>query len=370
VTIGQEGCLSGYATDLPAVATFVSLGEGNTPVVSLPAIARRLGLARLSAKLELLNPTGSYKDRVAAMSLSLARSRGNAGWIATSSGNAGMAMAAYGARAGLPGFLALGGSAPLEKRAPLIPFGLTVVAVEGIGADASKELDHDFFWAVRSGADRHGLYLGITCHAYNPDGMRGIDTLGYELAAQVPGLSHVYLPAGSGGLLVAVARGLRHRQANPKVIACQPAGCAPIVGCLQASLRVPEIDRCESAVSALQLPSPPDGDLAVQAVTASGGWGTAVSDAEIFTAQRALAETEGIFVEPAAATGLAALAADAAAGRLGPDDHPVLVLTGAGWKDLGRFAGPASSIPVVTVGEIGSRVDQWLANLDQNGDGE
>jgi threonine synthase len=370
VTVRQEGCLSRYPADLPAVETFVSLGEGDTPVISLPEIARRLGLARVSAKLETLNPTGSYKDRVAAMSVSLARSRGNAGWIATSSGNAGMAMAAYGARAGLPGFLALGGSAPLEKRAPLIPFGLRVVAVDGIGADASKELDHDFFQAVRSGADRHGLYLGITCHAYNPDGMRGIDTLGYELAAQVPDLTQVYLPAGSGGLLVAVARGLRHRRADPKVIACQPEGCAPIVRCLQADLSVPEVDRCDSTVSALQLPSPPDGALAVEAVTRSGGWGTAVSDAAIFAAQQALAEAEGVFVEPAAATGLAALTADVAAGRVGPADHPVLVLTGAGWKDLGRFAGPASSIPVVTVGQIGTRVDQWMASLNQNGGGE
>lgn len=359
----STGCLHRFAADLPAVDTYVTLGEGDTPVVSLDALARRLGLSRLSAKLEFLNPTGSYKDRVAAMSVSLARQHGNVGWIATSSGNAGMAMAAYGARAGLPGFLCLVASAPTEKRLPLMPYGITVCAVDGVGARSSGSTESGLFEAVCDGARRHGLYLGITAHAYNPDGMRGIDTISYELAEQTPDLTHVYVPTGGGGLLVAVARGLRHRDLDARVIACQPEGCAPIARFLAGETDTPQVDRCASDISALQLPHPPDGRLAVDAVRASGGWGTAVSDEAILSAQRLLAGTEGVFVEPAAAAGLAALLRDVDEGRVGADDHPVLVLSGAGWKDLGRFAADTARLATIALDEVHGRVDTWAAAL-------
>ena len=121
MTSGQG--LGRYAADLPAVSRYVDLGEGNTPLLTLPRLADLLGVSQVYAKMECCNPTGSYKDRVAAMSLSLALDRGCRGWIATSSGNAGLAFAAYGARAGLPGFLCMVASAPLEKRVPLMPYG-------------------------------------------------------------------------------------------------------------------------------------------------------------------------------------------------------------------------------------------------------
>lgn len=353
--------LSRFATDLPAVEEFVSLGEGDTPLLPLDLLAKRLKLRRLSAKLELQNPTGSYKDRVAAMSLSLARQRRKSGWIATSSGNAGLAMAAYGTRAGLPGFLCLVASAPMEKRLPLMPYSVKVIAIKGVGRNSTGKTDSGLVEQVCVASTRHNLYLGITAHAYNPDGMRGIDTIAYELAEQVPTATHVYIPTGGGGLLAAVARGLEHRAIAAKVIACQPSGCAPISLFLGGMIPDPEIEWCKSSISALQIPRPPDGKLAAEAVTRSNGWGIAVDDEAILAAQRLLAEVEGIFVEPAAAAGLAALVLDHECGRIGADDHPVMILTGAGWKDLSRLTAEAERVALVDLGEVTDRIDKWFA---------
>jgi threonine synthase len=357
---GRAG-LGRFAADLPKVDRFVSLGEGDTPMVPLPRVAARLGVGALWAKLESLNPTGSYKDRVAAMSVSLAAGTGKAGWIATSSGNAGLAMAAYGARAGLPGFLCLVATAPPEKRAPLIPYGVGLVTVSGVGGRASAAAEGDLFRQVTMAAEEHGLFVGITAHAFNPDGMRGVDTIGYELAEQLPEATHVYVPAGGGGLLTAVARGLRQRGMAARVIAAQPSGCAPVARYLDGEIPEPRIAACASGISALQLPNPPDGELAAAAVTGSGGWGTHIPDEQILAAQGRLAADEGLFAEPASAAALAAVIADARAGRVGAGDCVVLVLTGAGWKDLSRFAARSRDLPLIAAGEVPAAVGRWMA---------
>ncbi|MFC0530309.1 pyridoxal-phosphate dependent enzyme [Phytohabitans kaempferiae] len=360
--MGARGAgLGRFAADLPAVDEFVSLGEGDTPLIPLDVLARRLGLRHLSAKMESLNPTGSYKDRVAAMSLSLARQRGDTGWIATSSGNAGLAMAAYGTRAGLPGFLCLVASAPLEKRLPLMPYPIGLVAVDGVGRQSTGTSESVLFDHVCAAAERHRLFLGVTAHAFNPDGMRGIDTIGYELAEQAPDATHVYVPTGGGGLLVAVARGLRHRNHPARVVVAQPEGCAPIVRFLDGEVPRPAVDRCDTDISALQLPHPPDGQLAADAVLHSRGWGTAADDKAILSAQRLLAATEGVFVEPASAATVACLLADVERGRITADDHPVLLMSGAGWKDLGRFAEDVDRLPMVDLAGVPDRVDAWAA---------
>ncbi|WP_166462608.1 pyridoxal-phosphate dependent enzyme [Amycolatopsis acidicola] len=357
--------MSRFAAELPPVDDFVELGAGDTPLLELTTLARQLGIERLSAKMESQNPTGSYKDRVAAMSMSLALDRGNPGWIATSSGNAGLAMAAYGVRARLPGFLCLVASAPPEKRLPLAPYGIGVVAVDGVGRQSKSNSDKDLLEQVRAAADRFDLYLGVTAHAYNPDGMRGIDTLAYELAEQAPTMSHVYVPTGGGGLLTAIARGLARRTMPTKVIACQPTGCAPIVEFLRQEIPEPQVPACHCDISALQIPQPPDGIVAALAVKSSDGWGTAADDDAILAAQQLLAETEGIFVEPASAASLASLVRDIAEDRVGAGDHPVLVLSGAGWKDLGRMAERADKFPLVELKRVSEEIEGWFGTLRQ-----
>jgi threonine synthase len=210
-------------------------------------------------------------------------------------------------------------------------------------------------------ADHENLMLAITTHAHNPEGMRGVDAIGAEIAGAAVAVTHVYVPSGGGGLVTATARGLREAGSSAAVVVCQPAGCAPIARYIQNLITAPAVERCETVISGLQLPEPPDGEVAAVAVRASGGWGSWVEDDATWRAQDDLAVSEGVFVEPASALAVAAVAADAAAGRLGPDDHPLVVLTGSGMKDLRRFTRPIDPASIATIDEIGQRVRDYLA---------
>ncbi|PWV74756.1 threonine synthase [Prauserella marina] len=350
--------LDRYRSDLPVAGEMVSLGEGDTPLLRLRSLAENIGIPDVFVKDESCNPTGSYKDRIAAVSLSLAREQGKSGWIATSSGNAGVAMAAYGARVGLAGVLCLVSSAPAQKLLSLAPYRVDVLAVENIGNNSTARAIEGVVDVVLRSAKRHNLFLGITAHRFNQDGMRGVDTISYELSEQAPETTHVYVPVGGGGLLAGVARGLRSRNLPARVVACQPRGCAPVVRFLDGELADPVLDRCESMVSALQIPSPPDGAMAAGAVRASEGWGVTVSDEAIFQAQALMASCEGIFVEPAAAVTVAALIRDVERGVISERDTPTLILSGAGWKDLGRTAVPKGWPIQTSVDSLEEQVDR------------
>lgn len=318
-----------------------ALGEGDTPVIELPAVAERTGLPRVWAKAEWMNPTGSYKDRIAAATMRAAIERGARGWVGTSSGNGGAAMAAFGARSGLSGFLCVAADAPAEKLASIVPYGTSMLPMAVLGP---TEMD-----AIERLADEFGLQLAITAYRYNPVGMAGAEAIGEELARQGP-FTHVYVPTGGGGLLCAVARGLARSApamaAPPRVVVAQPAGCAPVARYVEGEVAAPRVDGCTSLVSGLQLPDPPDGVLAAEAVRASGGWGCGVTDDATWAAQELLARGDGVFVEPASALAVAAIMADVASGRLTAADRPVAVLTGSGLKDLRRFAATRSDPPM------------------------
>lgn len=331
--------LARFADRLDLPRPLVTLGEGDTPLVPMERLGADIGLPRLMAKLEFVSPSGSYKDRIAAVSMTHARAAGQRGWVATSSGNAGMALATYGARAGIGGTLFTVASIPREKLLPLLAMGVVVHRVAGVGNGGNKHVETLMFAGVKAAAVRHNLFLGITAHAFNPEGMRGVDTLAYELYEAAPDMRAVYVPTGGGGLATAVARGLRDCGSDTAVVICQPKGCAPIVRYLDGEIASPLIDSCDTTVSGLQLPAPPDGDISAQAVRASSGWGAAPDDDEIAAARRALATREGIFVEPAAATALAAAIIDRRRGLIGANDRIVLVLTGAGTKDLQSIEG-------------------------------
>jgi threonine synthase len=309
---------------LPAGVAPVTLGEGHTPL---------LEAGDVFLKCEHVNPTGSYKDRIASVGISIGVAAGARGWVGTSSGNAGAAFAAYGARAGLKGRLYTVSGVVPDKLAQILAFGVDVCEVADFGQD--PEVDRRVFAAVERMARDEQLVLGITANAFNEPAMAGIRGIAVEivddLGAAPPA---VYVPVGGGGLLASLWNGfdeLRRLDAGtsaPKIVAVQPEGCAPIhLSAVAGHDRVTPVAECTTSISGLQITDPPDGDRALAAVRASGGWTQAVSDAAAADAQRQLALEHGVFVEPAAAAAYAAYLARPASGA-------VVIMTGSGLKTL------------------------------------
>jgi threonine synthase len=330
-----------YAARLPLrdPANAISLGEGATPLLRAGRLGRELGLPNLHFKVEGANPTGSYKDRIAAVGIARLLELGKAAWAATSSGNAGAAIAAYGARAGVPGYLFTLERAAPAKLAQILAYGPTVRAVARLGYDPAVE---QATWRnIRTLCDANNWLMLVTARSFSPHAMEGVKTISYEVCAQLGGVAPdvVYVPVGGGGLLSASWKGFREWHAAgfvdrlPRMVAVQARGCDPVAQAWAAGRPVAPLASCESAISGIQLTAPPDGDLALRALHESGGWAVAVPDEATYQAQADLAAYEGIFVEPAAATTLAAIREDLARGSLGGDETVTCWLTGVGFKD-------------------------------------
>lgn len=322
---------------VPAAAR-ICLGEGETPLVRSRHIGPSLGLSHLCFKIESSNPTGSYKDRFAAMAISQMAARGQTRCLATSSGNTGAALAAYCAAAGIACEIAIVETAPEGKLRQMLAYGADLYRVRGFGLDAA--ITSQTFAHLQQRAGQPDTALQISAFHYSPDGMRGVQSLAYELAEQAEGpTDHVFCPAGGGGLTLAVARGFERLvqqgtlAASPRIACVQPLGNDTIAGPLRAGkARAQSVD-CTSQISGLQVPGVIDGDETLAACRRSGGTGHLVTDEIIWEAQARLAREEGIFCEPAGATALAGALQAARNGELAPDAAIVCLVTGSGFKD-------------------------------------
>lgn len=352
-----------YAPALPVdhPERAIALGEGGTPLVESRTIGPSLGLRRLFFKIEGANPTGSYKDRIAAVGLSRMRELGVTSWAATSSGNGGAALAAYGARAGMKGTIFTLETAPRAKLSQILAYGPRAVAVKGLGKD--PDVEKNTFRTVRAICEANDWAMQITAHAFNPVGMEGTRTIAFELAEDLGAAPDcVYVPTGGGGLLCAIRKGFVEWRAHgpmpglseTRIVCVQAEGCDPINQAWREGREMRPIPACNSRMSGIQLTAPPDGDLALAAVRSSGGWATSVPDDESWAAQKRLAREEGLFCEPASATSLAAVIRDVAAGKLDPDAVVVCVLTGIGFKDANAVAAMSEGvdIPVVALDDL------------------
>lgn len=339
----------------------VSLGEGNTPLLRSGTLEQEIGVRELYFKIEGSNPTGSYKDRIAAVGLSRLRELGKRAWAATSSGNAGAAMAAYGVRAGVDGYLFTLEKAARAKIAQIMAYGPQIRAVEKLGYDSQTEIDT---WAnIRQVCAANEWMMLVTAHAFSPHAMEGVKTISFEIAEQLKGNvpDVVYVPVGGGGLCAAIWRGFAEWHAAglvdrvPRIVAVQPSGCGAIhQAWLRGDDEVAPIAEVTSSISGLQLAAPPDGGLVLKALAASEGWSVLIEDDATYAAQAQLAQREGLFVEPASAISVAGVAADRAAGRLRGDERVACILTGVGFKDANALQRMVEHVemPLITVDEI------------------
>jgi threonine synthase len=300
----------------------VSLGEGATPVVELPQLARELQLGRLSAKLEWCNPTGSHKDRMSAQLIARALDRGAACVVAASSGNGGLSVAAYAAQAGIAAEIAVTDALPPVYRRAITTHGATLVSF----ADSMARWDR-LAKCVEEGAFAATNYK-MPAIGTNPFGIEGYKTVAAELASEtMPDL--VIVPCSRGDLLSGIRLGFEEIGAGlPMLVAAEPF---PRLERVLAGTDYREQfagDTAQASIAGSTVTW-----QAVEALRASAGRAVPVDDDAARAAQRRLALC-GLYAELSAASALAALATLAKGGAL-RGRHAVIVLTGAGSRDPG-----------------------------------
>ncbi len=309
----------------------ITLGEGDTPLLRLERTGARLGLDDLWLKDEGANPTGSFKARGIGPAVTRAVAAGAERFVLPTAGNAGVAAAAFGARAGVPVRIYAPQSTPRTILSQIRAFGGDLVLVDGHIGDCGQ--------ASRAYATENGAVDLSTLR--EPYRIEGKKTLGLELALQLDWTlpDAIIYPTGGGTGLIGMWKAFAELRAAgwvqgplPRMYSVQSSGCAPVVKAFGAGL-----DACEpwknpwTVASGLRVPAPLGGPLMLRALRESGGGAVAVDDAEL-EAHATLATMEtGVDFSPEGGAALAAAEVLRRRGALGRGDRVVAFNTGAGW---------------------------------------
>lgn len=310
----------------------VSLGEGATPLIEARGLAKQLGVGRLWIKDEGLNPTGSFKARGMSAAVTRARAFGVKGLVVPTAGNAGAALAAYGAQAGVPVRVYAPGTTPPAILSTIRTFGADLHLVEGHIGDAGKQ--------ARAFAAESGYFDVSTLR--EPYRIEGKKTMGAELAEQLGWQlpTHIIYPTGGGTGLIGMWKVFRElcehgwipRAAQmPKMVVAQATGCAPMVKALAdgADHATPWPNPTTHAAG-LRVPGPLGDRLILKAVRESGGDAVAVSEDEIRDATALIGRATGIDAAPEGGAALAVLQAMVRDKRIPHDAEVVVFNTGTG----------------------------------------
>lgn len=334
----HPGVLRRYGSYLPIgpETPLISLGEGDTPLVRSRRLVERVGCRELYFKLEMCNPTGSFKDRGMVVAVAKALESGSRAVLCASTGNTSASAAAYAAHCGLQAYVLVPqGKIAMGKLAQAVAHGARILAVRGNFDEALK--------IARMVTERHPVAL---VNSLNPHRIEGQKTAAFEIVdALGDAPDFLFIPVGNAGNITAYWRGFveyhqgERTSKRPRMIGWQAAGAAPIV------LGQPVGDP-QTVASAIRIGNPASWMSAVAARDESGGSIGAVSDDEILEAYRLLAREEGIFCEPASAAcvaGLLKAASGALSGNQTTGQAPapadlgkatvVCVITGHGLKD-------------------------------------
>jgi len=338
---------------VPAGARVISLGEGNTPLIRLDNLPRKVGVqADLYVKFEGLNPTGSFKDRGMTMAVTRAVADGARAVICASTGNTSASAAAYAARAGIRAFVVIpdGKIAP-GKLAQAVVKGAIVLQVAG-NFDEGLRL-------VRQVADEAPVTI---VNSINPFRLQGQKTAAFEIVDALGRAPDFHcLPVGNAGNITAHWIGyseyagmataantfkdgdfttLPVRAKNrPVMLGFQASGSAPF-------LRGGMVDNPETVATAIRIGHPQSWDQAWAVSRESGGGFGEFNDAEILDTQRLLAVEEGVFCEPASAISVAGAVRELKSGKIAAGSTVVCTLTGHGLKDVDTALKHAGIAPI------------------------
>jgi threonine synthase len=320
-----------YAEVLPEGEP-VTLGEGMTAVLPATRLGASMGLQRLYVKDEGLNPTGSFKARGMTAAVTRAKQLGAKTLAAPTAGNAGGALAAYAAAAGLAAVIVMPSDTPAANVIECRAFGAKVIKLDGLISDCGKY--------VAEHKDHEGWYDVSTLK--EPYRVEGKKTMGYELWEQFGGkLPDVILyPTGGGVGLIGMCKAFDEMQEmgwigteRPRMVAVQAEGCAPIVKAWEAHRdKADFFPNAATMASGLRVPGPLGDLLILRMLKQTRGIALTVSDDDMLQAGKALASQEGIFAAPEGAATVSAARKLAASGWITPDETVVLFNTGTGYK--------------------------------------
>jgi len=310
----------------------VTLGEGMTALIHAARLGKSMGVAKLYVKDEGLNPTGSFKARGMTAAVTRAKKLGAKALAAPTAGNAGGALAAYAAAAGIPAVIVMPADTPLANVMECQAFGAQVVKLNGLISDCGKY--------VAERKDREGWYDVSTLK--EPYRVEGKKTMGYELWEQFGGrLPDVILyPTGGGVGLIGMCKAFDEMQEmgwigaeRPRMVAVQAEGCAPIVRAWDAHHDAAEFfANAATIASGLRVPGPLGDLMIIKMLHQTNGTALTVTDNEMLEAGRELARMEGIFAAPEGAATVIAARKLAASAWIHPSDTVVLFNTGTGYK--------------------------------------
>ncbi len=322
--MSPRGVLQHWASVLPLTENTprITLGEGDTPLVRASHLESLCGLDELWFKLEMCNPTGSFKDRGMVVAVAKAMEGGARAIMCASTGNTSASAAAYAAHVGLECFVLVpGGKVAAGKMAQASAFGSRIIEIDGNFDDALS--------AARELTAKHPVAL---VNSVNPHRIAGQKTAAYEICdalGEAPDI--LAIPVGNAGNITAYWKGfgecaeVGRATLHPRMCGFQAAGAAPLVS------GKPVADP-QTVATAIRIGNPATWNGATAARDESGGLIEAVTDEQILEAYRLLARKEGLFAEPASAASVAGLIKLAREGRT-RGGRAVAILTGNGLKD-------------------------------------
>jgi threonine synthase len=324
-----------YRELLPVEAeeNIVTLGEGMTPVLRCEHLGEVLGLSNLWIKDESQLPTGSFKARGLSMAVSRAKELGVGRVAIPTAGNAGGALAAYAARAGVEAWIFMPTDTPAVNKLEALNHGARAFLVDGLITDCGA--------IVKDGIDHMSWFDVSTLK--EPYRLEGKKTMGLELAEQLgwrlPDV--IVYPTGGGTGLIGMWKAFAELEAvgwledagKPRMITAQAAGCAPIVEAWKAGERFASpFPAPDTSASGIRVPTAVGDFMILDAIRESGGEARAAEESRLLAWARRAAELEGISVCPEAGAALAVLEDMVADGAVGPDEHVVVFNTGAAQK--------------------------------------
>ena len=323
----------------------MTLLEGNTPLIKADRLAREMGRdIELYLKYEGLNPTASFKDRGMTMAVSKAKERGAEVVVCASTGNTSASAAAYAARAGLKCIVLLpNGKIALGKLAQALMYGATTISIEGNFDDALR--------IVRELGETGQVEV---VNSVNPVRIEGQKTASFEILDQLGQAPDFhFLPVGNAGNITAYWKGYKEyhdmglSSSKPRMFGFQAANSAPIVD-------GSPIENPQTVATAIRIGNPASWVGATSAVKESNGHIGKVTDDEILIAYKQLAQTEGIFAEPACAAPLAGLKHCMLNEKIPEGSKIVVTLTGHGLKDPDTAISEAGFTPTIVAPELGA----------------